>query len=149
MVPSAFVFLDAMPLTPNGKLDRKALPAPDQSSPELRERYVAPRTPVEESIAKIWAEVLKLGKVGIHDNFFDLGGHSLLATQVISRIRKSLRIEVPVRRLFEKPTIAELADVISETQSEAANPTDLSSLLAELESLSDEEISRHLAEEKE
>ena len=80
MVPSAFVFLEAMPLTPNGKLDYNALPALDQSSHELGERYVAPRTLVEELIAEIWAEVLKRDKVGIHDNFFELGGHSLSAT---------------------------------------------------------------------
>ena len=83
MVPSIFMFLDALPLTPNGKIDRKALPAPDQSSPELGASYVAPRTAEEELIAEIWAEVLKVDKVGIHDNFFDLGGHSLKATQVV------------------------------------------------------------------
>jgi amino acid adenylation domain-containing protein len=149
MVPSAFVFLSALPLTRNGKLDCNALPAPEQRSPELAERYVAPRTPAEKLIAEIWAEVLKLGKIGIHDNFFDLGGHSLLATQVVSRIRNTLQIELPVRSLFEKPTIAELAEVITEKQSEAENPTDLSSLLGELESLSDDEISLHFAEENE
>ena len=89
MVPSAFVFLDLIPLTSNGKVDRKALPAPDQNRFDLEESFVAPRTPVEEMIAEIWAEVLKLDRVGIHDNFFDLGGHSLLATQVISRLREA------------------------------------------------------------
>ncbi len=82
MVPPAFVMLDNLPLTPNGKLDRKALPAPDQTRPELEESFVAPRTPVEETLGSIWAGVLKLDKVGIHDNFFHLGGHSLLATQL-------------------------------------------------------------------
>ena len=81
MVPSAFVFLDSLPLTPNGKLDRNALPAPDHSRPELEDAFAAPRTPVEENLANIWAVVLKLDKIGIHDNFFDLGGHSLLATR--------------------------------------------------------------------
>ena len=113
MVPSAFVFLDALPLTPNGKVDRRALPAPDQSRPELENPFVAPRTPVEELLAKIWAEVLKLEKVGIHDNFFDLGGHSLLATQVVSRLHEVLHVEIPLRSIFENPTVAGLAGRIA------------------------------------
>ncbi len=109
MVPSAFVFLDSLPLTPNGKLDRKALPAPDHSRPELEDAFAAPRSPVEEILAIIWCTVLKLDKVGIHDNFFHLGGHSLLATQVVSRINTSLQINLPLRDIFEAPTIAGLA----------------------------------------
>jgi len=112
MVPSAFVFLDSLPLTPNGKLDRKALPAPDQSRRDLEDAFASPRNPVEEILAAIWAEVLKLDQVGIHDNFFHLGGHSLLATQVVSRVNHSLQINLPLRRLFESPTIAGLADSI-------------------------------------
>jgi amino acid adenylation domain-containing protein len=112
MMPSAFVFLDTLPLTPNGKLDRKALPAPDQSRADFDDAFVAPRTPVEEILANIWADVLKLDKVGIHDNFFHLGGHSLLATQVVSRVNHSFQINLPLRRLFETPTIAGLADFI-------------------------------------
>ena len=109
MVPSVFMFLDSLPLTPNGKLDRKALLAPDQTRPKLDEPYTAPRTPVEDLLAQIWSDVLKLDKVGIHDNFFDLGGHSLLATQVISRVSNSFQIDIQLRRLFETPTIAGLA----------------------------------------
>ena len=109
MVPSAFVFLDKLPLTPNGKVDRKALAAPDQSRPELEESYVTPRTPVEEVVASIWSEVLNLENVGIHDNFFDLGGHSLLATRVVSRIIVIFQIELPLRALFEMPTVASLS----------------------------------------
>ena len=101
MIPSVFVLLDTLPLMSNGKVDRKALPVPDQNSPELEESFVAPRNPVEEMIAEIWAEVLKLGQVGVHDNFFDLGGHSLLATQVMSRVRHVLGVELPLRGLFE------------------------------------------------
>jgi amino acid adenylation domain-containing protein len=119
MVPSAFVLLDILPLTPNGKVDRKALPAPDQSRPEMEEGYVLPRTPVEELLTGIWAEVLKLEKIGIHNNFFDLGGHSLLATQVVSRIRESLQVELPLRVLFEKPTVIGLAEQIEETRRKA------------------------------
>jgi acyl carrier protein len=110
------VFLDPLPLTPNGKIDRKALPAPDQNRPEPEESYVAPRTAVEELLAEIWAEVLKLDKVGIHDNFFDLGGHSLLATQVISRVRNTFQVEVVVRSLFEMPTVVGLANAIEEAR---------------------------------
>ncbi|MGH7828867.1 MAG: amino acid adenylation domain-containing protein, partial [Candidatus Binatia bacterium] len=112
MVPSAFVFLDSLPLTPNGKVDRRALPAPDQTRPDLDGTLVAPRSPVEETLARIWAEVLGLEKVGVYDNFFDLGGHSLLATQVISRVRATLKLELPLRSLFESPTVAELAERI-------------------------------------
>ena len=109
MVPSAFVFLDSLPLTPNGKLDRKALPAPDHRRPELADTFAAPSTPFEEILANIWSEVLKLDKVGIHDNFFDLGGHSLLATQVVSRIRSRFGFDLPLREIFAAPTIAALA----------------------------------------
>jgi len=109
MVPSAFVVLDKLPLTPNGKVDRQALPAPDQSRPELEEGYVSPRNPIEEVLAGTWAELLKVERVGIHDNFFELGGHSLLATQVISRLRDSLQVELPLRSLFGSPTVAGLA----------------------------------------
>ncbi|MEQ8997812.1 MAG: amino acid adenylation domain-containing protein [Coleofasciculus sp. B1-GNL1-01] len=108
MVPSAFVTLDILPLTPNGKVDRKALPAPDEEISRERE-YVAPRTPGEEIIANIFASVLGVQKVGIHDNFFELGGHSLLATQVISHLREAFQMELPLRSLFEKPTVALLS----------------------------------------
>ena len=109
MVPSIFVSLESLPLTANGKLDRKALPAPNQTRSDLSETITPPRTPIEEVLASIWAEVLKLDEVGIHDNFFHLGGHSLLAIQVISRMRNNFRMDLPVRTLFEAPTIAQLA----------------------------------------
>jgi amino acid adenylation domain-containing protein len=109
MVPSTFVLLDALQLMPNGKVDRRALPAPDQSRPDLKKTFLPPRTPFEQQLADIWVEVLKLKQVGISDNFFDLGGHSLLAIQVISRLRNALKIELPLYTLFELPTIAEIA----------------------------------------
>ncbi|HEY0735635.1 MAG TPA: amino acid adenylation domain-containing protein, partial [Herpetosiphonaceae bacterium] len=113
MVPSAFVFVPTLPLTPNGKLDRTALPVPDRALSSGGESFVAPRTPLEELITAVWAAVLGLEGVGIHDNFFALGGHSLLATQVISRLRQILAVDVPLRVLFEAPTIAALADQIT------------------------------------
>ncbi|HEY1271032.1 MAG TPA: amino acid adenylation domain-containing protein, partial [Terriglobales bacterium] len=116
MVPSAFVMLDTLPLTPNGKVDRRALPAPDQSRPDLDESYVAPRTPVEEVLASIWAEMLRIERVGANDDFFDLGGHSLLAAQVVSRVRQTLQVELPLRSLFESPTLSDLALVIEDAR---------------------------------
>ena len=116
MLPAAFVLLDAMPLTPNGKIDHQALPAPNQARPALEEVFVSPRTPTEEMLAGIWATVLGVEEVGVHDNFFDLGGHSLMAVQVISRLRDALQVEVPVRALFEAPTVADLALYLETTR---------------------------------
>ncbi|MBD0308416.1 MAG: amino acid adenylation domain-containing protein, partial [Microcoleus sp. T1-bin1] len=118
MVPSAFVILKSFPLTSNGKVDRRALPAPDEMRPELTENFVAPRTNIEEVLAAIWAEVLKIEKVGIYDNFFELGGHSLLATQVISRVRQAFQVELPLHRLFESATFADFAVAIAQKQAE-------------------------------
>ena len=110
MVPAAFVVLKEMPLTPNGKVDRKALPEPDLS--QNGQKYVAPRTAEEEILCGIWAEVLKLRQVGIEDNFFEIGGHSLLATQLIARVRSAFNLEMPVRAIFESPSIDRLAERI-------------------------------------
>ncbi|WYL93618.1 MAG: non-ribosomal peptide synthase/polyketide synthase [Gloeotrichia echinulata IR180] len=115
MVPQAFVFLDSLPLTPNRKVDRRALPAPDLSS-NRTDKYVPPRTPTEEMLAQIWAQVLKVEQVGIHDNFFEIGGHSLLATQLVSRIRSNFQVELPLRSLFAAATVAQLAHLIGQSQ---------------------------------
>jgi acyl carrier protein len=137
MVPSAFVALEALPLTPNGKVDRKALPAPEDGRPELEEALVAPRTPIEEKVAGIWCQVLGLEKVGVHDNFFELGGHSLLATQVVSRLRKAFQRELPIRWLFEAPTVAQFAARVDTAESE-----EIARILDELESLPEKETDR-------
>jgi amino acid adenylation domain-containing protein len=147
MIPSAFMILDAFPLTPNGKVDRRALPPPSRLRPKLENPYVAPRGPVEEALIEIWAEVLDLDHLGINDNFFELGGHSLLATQVITRVINTFRAKVPIRSLFQAPTVADMAVVIVQNQLEKADSKDLESLLAEVEALSDEEAGRRFAEE--
>jgi amino acid adenylation domain-containing protein len=112
MVPAAWVVLSALPLTPNGKVDRKALPAPDTARPAHSLGFVAPRSETEKKLAGWWAEVLGLDSISIHDNFFELGGHSLTATKLISRIRTGLRIDVPLRGLFERPTVARFSEYI-------------------------------------
>src|SRR6185369_4734329 len=111
MIPSTFVYLDALPLTSHGKIDRRALPTPDAERPALAEMFLGPRTGVEEMLASIWSDVLGV-RVGVNDNFFELGGHSLLATQVMSRVREAFGIEIALRSLFEQPTIGELAETV-------------------------------------
>jgi amino acid adenylation domain-containing protein len=106
MVPSVFAFLGSLPLTATGKVDRRKLPAPERARPELEEGFVAPRNTIEEKLAVIWADVLGLERVGVHDSFFELGGHSLLATQVISRVRDAFQLELPLKQLFETPSVA-------------------------------------------
>jgi amino acid adenylation domain-containing protein len=113
MLPSAFAFVDTFPLTPNGKLDGKALPAPEGRSQEPDGSYVAPRTPTEEVLAHILCEVLNLKQVGIHDNFFELGGHSLLATQVISRARYAFDVELSLSSLFQSPTVERMGVLVA------------------------------------
>jgi surfactin family lipopeptide synthetase A len=119
MVPGAFVYLDSMPLTPNGKVDRQALPLPALDL-SVRMDFVAPTTPIQATLATLWAEILNLPQVGIDDNFFELGGHSLLATQVIIRLRPLFGVELPLSRLFELPTIALLSELIETAQATGA-----------------------------
>jgi acyl carrier protein len=122
MIPSVFVYLDALPQTSHGKIDRRALPAPDAERPALAEAFLAPRNGVEEILASIWSEVLGGVRVGINDNFFELGGHSLLATQVMSRVREAFGIEIALRTLFEQPTVRELAETIEGMKAEVGMP---------------------------
>ena len=144
MVPSAFVLLDTLPLLPNGKVDRQALPPPAVTRQNLETSFVAPRSPVEEILTGIWSEVLGLDQVGIHDNFLELGGHSLMATQIISRVIDRFRVELPVKSLLEAPTVAEMAVVIVQNQAKKAGEEELNRMLAELEALSDEEAQQLL-----
>ncbi|MEW6306604.1 MAG: AMP-binding protein, partial [Verrucomicrobiota bacterium] len=131
MIPAGFVLLDALPLTPNGKLDRRALPAPDLAYVGPEESYAPPRTAAETALAEIWSNVLGVKPVGIHDNFFELGGHSLLVTQVVARIRDTFRVDLPMRRIYERPTITATAATIEEM------------LVAEIRDLSEEEAQRY------
>jgi amino acid adenylation domain-containing protein len=145
MVPAAFLILPALPLLPSGKVNRRALPRPDQDRPAAEPGFLPPRTPLEVELVKIWQNVLKIERVGVHDDFFDLGGHSLLATQVVSRVRDLFGLEVPLRRIFEAPTVAGFAAILVGSRVESRGGDDVAALLAELESLSDDEA-RALAE---
>jgi amino acid adenylation domain-containing protein len=124
MVPAAYMTLDALPLTPSGKIDRGSLPEPDLSRRELEQAFVPPQSPVEEVLAGIWTQVLGLERVGIHDDFFDLGGHSLLATRVFARVRDALGVGLSLRSIFETPTIAGLATSIETLRWLAQDPGD-------------------------
>ena len=137
MLPSAFVTLASFPLTPSGKIDRLALPAPEMNL-ETEASYIAPRGALEEVLATIFGEVLKLDRVGVGDNFFDLGGHSLSATQIASRVRETFRVELPVRKIFEEPTVEALARSLREDQGEQIERT--AELLLQVSSFADDEV---------
>ncbi|HEU4766137.1 MAG TPA: phosphopantetheine-binding protein, partial [Pyrinomonadaceae bacterium] len=138
MIPSFFVFMDALPLMQNGKIDKRALPVPNSVRPAMAHEYVAPRNELEEEIAKLWSEVLGVERVGVYDNFFELGGHSLLAAQLVSRLRDTFNVELPIRTLFEVLTIDGLAIAILHFQTEQGNPDEIAEALAELENLAPE-----------
>ena len=146
MVPSAIMFVDALPLTPSGKVDRQALPKPDHTGLQLEETFVAPRNPMERQIADIWSEVLKVDRVGIDHDFFDLGGHSLLAAQVMARVRDIFNVDLPFGSLLAKPTVANMAEAIVQYQVDAAEREDLRAALEGLDELSEDETHRLLAE---
>jgi amino acid adenylation domain-containing protein len=141
MVPSLFMYLDKLPLSPSGKVDRKALPLPDGARPELGREYEAPRNEVEAKLASLCAELLNMDRVGIHDNFFELGGHSLLATQLVSRIRQDLDIDIPLRTIFEHPTVGEMGDTIRlDWERGRTERQKLLELLTKVEGLTEEEV---------
>ena len=122
MTPSAFVVLDKFPLTPNGKINRKALPPPVAERPESKHGFTPPRTPTEEMLAKIWRELLGQSVIGIDDNFFETGGHSLLAMQLMARVRNEFQTELSLRNIFEAPTVAELAIILDRKKNQPAMP---------------------------
>jgi acyl carrier protein len=151
MVPRHVVFVAALPLSGNGKVDRKALPPVDVRH-ESELAITAPRSPIENLLASIWSRVLTVDRVGIHDNFFELGGHSLLGTQMLTQVRKELQIAVPLRTLFELPTVAELTVVItaalSKEAAESASAQDATAegIRQEVGRMSDDEVRRFLEE---
>jgi amino acid adenylation domain-containing protein len=146
MLPSTFVTVDSMPLTETGKIDRSALPVPEEARPELAQKYIAPRSSLEQVLAGIFAEILKVERVGIQDNFFELGGHSLLATQVTSRIRQLLSVNLPLRKLFEDPTVSGLAEAVSHVSGDRLRIERVAELLLQIGKMSEEEAASMLQE---
>jgi amino acid adenylation domain-containing protein len=144
MVPGAFVLMEALPLDPNGKVDRRVLPDPGLGS---RQGYMAPRTPLEAQVAAVWADVLGQERVGAEDDFFELGGHSLLATQIVARLERELGTEVGLRAFFDEPTVAGVALAITRAQMRQVDPERIEQLLAQVQGLSPEEVARLLREE--
>ncbi|NES13762.1 MULTISPECIES: non-ribosomal peptide synthetase [Micromonospora] len=144
MVPATYVFLDALPLTPNNKVDRKALPAPEGGRRQVRSAYVPPRNPVEEVIAGIWAETLGVDRVGVLDDFFALGGHSLLSTRMVARVREAFGVDVPLHRIFSDPTVAGLARALTADPAQRAVIDKTAELLIRLSGLSDDEVQQAL-----
>ncbi|VAW42374.1 Polyketide synthase modules and related proteins [hydrothermal vent metagenome] len=144
MVPAIVMLLDAMPLTPSGKINRRGLPEPDQSARAVEQEFIAPRTAVESIVAKVWAEILEVERVGVEDNFFDLGGHSLLATQVISRLKTSFKTNLPLRSLFESPTVEELADEIVALEKQPGQAEKIAAVLKKLGNMTPEQMKKLL-----
>ncbi len=148
MIPSSFVVLDALPLNANGKVDRRALPLPGQARPLQLVEYVAPRNPVEELLAAIWVDVLSIEQIGIWDNFFEIGGHSLLATQVISRIDDTFQVDLPLRTLFEAPTVERLANVLVLHEKQPGQVATIARLQIKINTMSADEIHQALSTRK-
>jgi amino acid adenylation domain-containing protein len=145
MVPAAIVKVDSFPLLPNGKIDTRSLPMPDYSRAEMADAFVAPRNDIEKGVAAIWSEVLGIEKIGVYDSFFELGGHSLIATQLISRIRVMFDVELPLRKLFESPTVEDLALAVAAARGPISVEVD--DLLAELEGLTEDQVRELLGAE--
>jgi acyl carrier protein len=127
-------------------VNRKGLPAPDQARPELKDIFVAPRTPLEEVLTGIWTKLLGVERVGIHDNFFELGGHSLSAVSLISQLRDSFRLELPLRSLFENPTVADLLGAMIARETKPGQTDKIAQVIRRVESMSEEEVKKSLQE---
>ena len=147
MIPSSFVLLDTLPLTANGKLDRRALPDPGNTRPDLNNPYAPPSTTTEEQLTSIWSEVLLVVPIGIHDSFFDLGGHSLAASRVVTRVIQTFGLELSVKALFDAPTVAEMAAIIVQNQANRASDEQLVQMLREVEVMTEDEAQKQLADE--
>jgi amino acid adenylation domain-containing protein len=145
MMPASFTFMQAFPLSPNGKVDRRALPIPDAGRPELSQTFVAPKSVTEELLAEIWSEILGVEKIGIHDNFFDLGGHSLRVIQVVSRIRQTFDLEISVHHLFKNHTISKLIEVMAELAGSFEVIDEIARTIREISQLSPEQVQAMLA----
>jgi len=148
MIPSQFVSLEKLPLTPGGKVDRRALPAPDASSKGTRREYVAPRTALEEVLAGIWREALGVERVGIHDNFLDLGGHSMRAMRCVSAMRQLFRVEIPLRLLFESATLEELAQALKQYERQPGGLEKIARVLQKVKGASREELQNQLQQRR-
>jgi acyl-CoA synthetase (AMP-forming)/AMP-acid ligase II/acyl carrier protein len=149
MIPADFVVLDAFPLTSSGKLDRRRLLAPEQARAKLTTAFVAPSTPAEEELARMWRELLGLSRVGINDNFFELGGHSLVLMQLVMRINEAFQVQLPLRAFFDARSIAEMTNVIAAWQMEHEDPTEVALMLDDLNNLTPDEVRALLEAESE
>ncbi len=147
MVPAAFIELETIPMLPGGKVNRRALPVPEDLRSQLSAEYVAPRTETEEELAGIVASVLRIEKVGVYDNFFELGGHSMLGTQVMSQIQEKFGVEVPLRVLFENPTVDGISAAITEALTESLDEEELAGLLGDVTDLTDDDLDALLNED--
>jgi len=145
MIPEAILMLEVMPLAVNGKIDRKRLSAMDGAGRQSGQEYIAPRTPVEEILVGIFEEVLKLDRVGIHDNFFEIGGHSLLVTQVVSRVKSTFEVEIEARNIFEVATVAELAEMLIARDPKPGQTEKIALALQKLRRMTDEDVRAELA----
>jgi acyl-CoA synthetase (AMP-forming)/AMP-acid ligase II/acyl carrier protein len=148
MLPSVYLPLDKLPLTPHGKVDRRALPQPDRGALGLDVQFVAPRSAIEEVLSEIFAEVLRVERVGVNDSFFELGGHSLLATQIVTRVRKTLQSDLPLRKLFEAPTVASLATVLVAGESNPGELEKRAETLRRTESLTADDLEELLRKKR-
>ena len=145
MVPNLFMDLEQLPLMASGKVNRRALPEPPSYFAETGENYEAPRTKVEEVLCGIWAEVLRLDQVGINDNFFELGGHSLLATRLLARVQNAFEVRLPLRSLFEAPTVLGMAESLFNTSGERLRIEETAQVLVQLSQISEEEAAAMLS----
>lgn len=140
MVPAAFFLLDRLPRTATGKIDYKLLPTPDRTRPDIAKEYVPPRNPIEQIVAGIYSQILDIERVGVHDNFFELGGHSLLATQVVTQVRETFRVDLPLRAMFESPTVAGLVGVLVKHETQPNQVMSIARLRLKIKSMSVEQV---------